>query len=94
MKVNVQSVHFSADEKLISFIEKKVEKLVKISTSSDVDIILKLETAGTNDNKIVELKLPVPGKDVLFSKHRASSFEEGVVETVDKVRRQLLKIKD
>ena len=27
MKVHVQSVHFSADAKLISFIEKKINKL-------------------------------------------------------------------
>lgn len=93
MKINVQSVHFDADQKLISFIEDKVSKLDQFHegiTASEV--ILRLDKSKENENKIAEIKLNVPGTE-LFAKRQCKSFEEAVDDTVEALRRQIRKFK-
>jgi len=93
MKINVQSVHFDADNKLIDLINVKVNKLNTFSekiTSSEV--ILKLDKSKVNENKIVEIKLNVPGRE-LFAKRQCKSFEEAVDGSVEALRTQIRKHK-
>jgi putative sigma-54 modulation protein len=71
MKVKIQSLHFDADRKLLDFIDEKVNKLVTFNSSIlDAEVILRLENSSTTDNKVVEIKLLVPGPD-LFAKRCA-----------------------
>ena len=73
MNVNVQSVHFDADKKLITFANERVEKLNSMHdkiTSSE--IILRLENSESKDNKVAEIKLNIPGKE-LFAKRQCKS---------------------
>ena len=55
MKVNTQSVNFNADEKLISFIQQRMDKLDmfydKVIKS---DVFLKVENMSGKENKIFE----------------------------------------
>jgi putative sigma-54 modulation protein len=94
MKVTVQSVHFNADQKLLDFIEAKLEKLAthydKIIES---EVTLRLENASNNENKVAEIRLHVPGND-LFSKRQCSSFEEATDLAVDALRNQITKHKE
>ena len=61
MKVQIQSIHFDADEKLIDFIQKKLDKLdTYYDRTIDAEVILKLNNEGI-ENKTVEIKLNVPG---------------------------------
>jgi putative sigma-54 modulation protein len=92
MEIKIQSIHFDADQKLINFIEEKVEKLTqyydKIIRS---DVSLKLEPAD-RENKIAEIRLYVPGKE-LFAKKQCKTFEEATDEAVEALRRQIIKFK-
>lgn len=94
MQVQVHSIHFDADHKLIDFIQEKVNKL---STFHDhiiaAEVYLRVDKPATHENKITEIKLLVPGKD-LFSKRQCKSFEEATDEAVEALRRQILKQKD
>jgi len=94
MKVTVQSVHFNADQKLLDFIESKLEKLAthydKIIES---EVTLRLENASNNENKITEIRLHVPGND-LFAKRQCSSFEEATDLAVDALKNQITKHKE
>ncbi len=94
MKVTVQSVHFNADQKLLDFIEAKLEKLAthydKIIES---EVTLRLENASNNENKVAEIRLHVPGND-LFAKRQCSSFEEATDLAVDALRNQITKHKE
>ena len=54
----------------------------------DAEVYLKIDRANTNDNKIVEIKLNIPGKD-LFAKKQGKSFEEATDESIEALRRQL-----
>lgn len=94
MKAKIQSVHFDADKKLLDFIDEKIGKLVTFnSTIIDAEVILRLENSSTTDNKVVEIKLLVPGPD-LFAKRQCKSFEEATDQAVEALRRQLRKVKE
>lgn len=92
MKLQVHSIHFVADQKLVSFIQKKVDKLEKFyDRMVDGEVFLRLNNEGT-ENKTVEIKLKVPG-DQLFAKEQATSFEEAADLATGALRKQLGKFK-
>jgi putative sigma-54 modulation protein len=92
--VNIEAIHFSADEKLKGFINTKVEKL---NTFFDhivtTDVILKVDKKESHDNKIVEIKMNVPGKE-LFAKKQSDSFEGATDDAIEALRRQVKKYKE
>lgn len=94
MKVNTQSVNFEADQKLITFIQKRMDKLDqyydKIIKS---DVFLKVKNTKDKENKIVEVKISVPG-DSLVAKKACKTFEEGADSVVSSLERQLKKRKE
>ena len=94
MTINLQSVHFDADKKLISFAEEKVNKL-KLFYEGIVgaEIILKLDKSDDKQNKISEVKLLVSG-DELFAKKQCSTFEESIDDCVSALKTQVLKYKE
>ncbi|MFN5319007.1 MAG: ribosome hibernation-promoting factor, HPF/YfiA family [Bacteroidia bacterium] len=94
MKVNLQSVHFDADRKLIDFVDSKMAKLSSVyDTILETDVTLKLDKASNNENKIAEIRLHVSGND-LFAKRQCKSFEEAVDQCSEALRNQLAKHKD
>lgn len=93
MQVKVHSVHFTADIKLIDFIKRKLEKLDQVHDNIvNSEVYLRLENTSELANKIVEIKVNVPGRE-LFAKKTAKSFEEATDEAVDALRRQIKKHK-
>lgn len=90
MNVNVHSIHFDADIKLVEFIKEKLNKLTQFHDSIlSGDVTLKVGSDGERpENKVVEIRLMVPGND-LFAKRQASSFEEAAVNTVEALRSQV-----
>jgi putative sigma-54 modulation protein len=94
MKVTIQSVHFTADQKLLDFIEAKLQKLgVTYDAIIEGEVTLKLDNASNNENKITEIRLHVPGND-LFAKRQCNSFEEAADQVVDALRNQIMKHKE
>ena len=77
MNVQIQTVHFDADNRLIEHVNKKIEKL---RTFHDhiigVDVYLKLDNVVHNiKDKVAEIKVHVP-KHSFFVKHQTKTFEE------------------
>lgn len=94
MEIQVQSVHFDADAKLLEFIDKKMQKLETFFDKIiSVDVILKLEKTGQVQDKVAELKLNVPGS-VLVAKETCKTFEEAIDAGSEALRRQILKYKE
>lgn len=95
MNIKINDVHFTADQKLVAFLNKKVAKL---DTFFDgiiaADITLKVVKPESVKNKEVELKLSIPSNDYLFAKKQADSFEEAADLAIEAVRRQLKKFKE
>ncbi|MEQ8244660.1 ribosome-associated translation inhibitor RaiA [Fulvivirga sp.] len=92
MKLQIHSIHFDADQKLIAFIQKKADKLETFyDRIVDGEVFLRLNNSGI-ENKTVEIKLNVPGNQ-LFAKEQATSFEEATDLATEALRRQLRKAK-
>jgi putative sigma-54 modulation protein len=92
MKLQVHSIHFDADRKLIDFIQQRVDKLHTFyDRLVDGQVFLRLNNEGI-ENKTVEIKLTVPGKK-LFAKEQARSFEAAADLATEALRNQLKKFK-
>jgi putative sigma-54 modulation protein len=94
MDIKVQAVHFKADQKLIEYTEEKVGKLTLFNDHIvTAEVFLRLENTTDVENKVAEVKLLVPGKE-LFSKKQAKSFEEAVDLASEALRKQVVKEKE
>jgi putative sigma-54 modulation protein len=94
MKVKVQSIHFDADQKLIDFVEEKVDKLRQyFDHITDSEVFLRLEKNDSHLNKVAEIKINTPGK-TLFAKEQSKSFEEATDSAVEALRKQISKHKE
>lgn len=92
MKLQMHSIHFDADQKLIDFIQKKVDKLETFyDRVVDGEVFLRVNNSAV-ENKTVEIKLNIPGGQ-LFAKEEAKSFEEATDLATEALRRQLRKFK-
>lgn len=93
MKVFVQSVNFNMDKDLKSYVEDKVTSLNKFYDKViDAEVFLKVQKTSDKENKIAEVKLNVPGDDMMVKK-LSKTFEEGVSLAVDALKRNLEKLK-
>lgn len=94
MKVNFNAVGFTVDQKLVDFIQKKMDKLEHFYNKViDAEVYLKLENTHTKENKIIEIKVNVPG-DSFVVKKQAKSFEEATDDTINPIERFLKKHKE
>lgn len=95
MNIQVKTVHFTADQKLIDFVNKKVSKLdTYFEGIIGVEVMMKVDKPETANNKIAEIKLSIPGYDYLFAEKQADSFEESLDLAIEAIRRQLTKFKE
>ena len=95
MNVNIQTVHFVADNKLVDYVSKKLEKL---NTFHDriikVDVYLKLDNiVHTIKDKIAEIRVHVPRHD-FFVKASSKSFEESFETALESLVTQIKRRKD
>lgn len=94
MDIKIHSIHFDADKKLIDFINNKVKKLIQFYDNIiGVEVFLRLENDQTAENKLVEIRLDIPGNDV-FAKKKSKSFEESIDNCLEAIKRQLTKFKE
>lgn len=95
MNVNIQTVHFEADAKLLLYIEKKVSKLSQFHDRiTKVDVYLKLDNIVHNiKDKIAEIKVNIPHYE-FFVKQSSKSFEESFDEAMDAVITQIKRKKE
>jgi len=94
MKILIEAVNFSIDKDLKSYIEKKINSLEKFYDGIvEVEIYLKVQKTSDKENKITEIRVFIPGEDVVVKK-TAKTFEEGVSVGVDSLKRSLKKVKE
>ena len=94
MKVSVQSVNFNISNDLVNYIEKKVNNLEKFHDHIiGAEVFLKVQSTSEKENKIVDMKMNLPGVDVV-AKKQSKTFEEAVSLAADSVKRQLVKRKE
>ncbi len=92
MRLQVHSIHFDADQKLIDFIQQRIDKLHTFyDRLVGGEVFLRLNNEGIN-NKTVEIRITVPGRN-LFAKEQARSFEAAVDLATEALRSQLDRFK-
>jgi putative sigma-54 modulation protein len=90
MNVNIQTVRFDADGKLVEYIDRKLQKL---DTFHDriikVDVFLKLDNVVHKiKDKIAEIRIQVP-RHKLFVKATSKSFEQSFDDAFDAIVNQI-----
>ena len=94
MNIRINAVRFDADIKLEQFVQKKVSKLERyFDDIINAEVFLKLENTSELENKVVEIKLDIPGGD-LFARKQSKSFEESTDIVIDALKQQILKHKE
>ncbi len=94
MNIAIQSVHFDATSQLKEFIEKKLSKLDKFSDFIlDAEVILKVVKPEVSNNKEASIKLNIKNGE-LFANKIANTFEEAVMQNIEALEKQILKVKE
>jgi len=92
MNVNIQTVHFDADQKLIQYVNQKIEKLPQFHDRIiNVDVFLKLDNVVHNiKDKIAEIRVKVPRSEFFVkstSKSFQASFDEALESMINQIKR-------
>lgn len=95
MNVNIQTVRFDADSRLMEYVSRKLEKL---NTFHDriikVNVFLKLDNVvHTIKDKIAEIRVHVP-RHAFFVKSTSKSFEESFDDAFESIVTQIKRKKE
>ncbi|MCZ6693040.1 MAG: ribosome-associated translation inhibitor RaiA [Bacteroidetes bacterium] len=99
MILRMQPVHFDADQKLLDYVQKKVDKLETFHDRIiDGEVIMRLEKSHLNKkevfgNKTVELRINIP-RQQLFVKDFSNTFESAIDQALERMSRQLKREKE
>ena len=93
MNIQIHSVRFDADKRLIDFVHQKLEKLTQFCEEIvNAEVYLRLDKDSERENKISEIRLELPGGP-LFAKRHSKTFEESTDEAIDALKVQITKHK-
>jgi putative sigma-54 modulation protein len=96
MKLQVHSIHFDADVKLLEFIQSKLNKLDTFyDRITGGEVFLKLDKGDTKKvkSKMLEVKINLPGA-TLFVKEQGKTFEEAMDIAIEALKIQLKRFKE
>jgi putative sigma-54 modulation protein len=90
----IESLHFTADNKLVDFIQEKVSHLNRVFSRIDnCKVVLRMDHDKNKQDKMVEITVNVPQK-TLFSRNHAETFELATDQVVGELKVQLKKYKE
>ena len=94
MNIQIHSVRFDADKKLIEFVNQKLVKLKQYSEGIvSAEVYLRLNKDQDRENKISEIKLEYP-RGPLFARKQSKTFEEATDQAIDALKKQITKHKE
>jgi ribosome hibernation promoting factor len=93
MNIQIHSVRFDADKKLIDFVHQRLDKLTQIGDGIvNAEVYLRLDKDQERENKISEIKLELRGAP-LFARKQSKTFEEATDMACDALKKQITKHK-
>lgn len=94
MKITIQAMGLTPHQPLEEHIDKKLGKLNTFYDKIiECQVYLKVENAATKENKTAEVRLVVPGDDIIVKK-TSGSFEESLDLCADTAKKLLIKKKE
>lgn len=95
MEATIKAIHFDITDKLVNFINKKIDKLSRrFEAVTEAEVTLKVVKPESAMNKEAGIKLAVPPAGDMFASKTADTFEEAVDLCLDALERQLEKNKN
>lgn len=95
MEIKINAIHFDISENLTSFVNKKLERLVRrYPAVMNAEVSLKVVKPETAMNKEAIVSLMLPQEPDQVATKTANSFEEAVDLCLDALDKQLEKIKN
>ena len=89
LKTNIESLHFTPQEKLNDFINEKLFELEQVNPMIITgQICLKQNHLKAVDTKICELTLEIPG-NTLYTKKQCATFEEAIIQAIETIEQEL-----
>ena len=93
MNIQIHSVRFDADKKLIDFVNQRLVKLTQFGEDIvSAEVYLRLDKDQERENKVSEIKLEYP-RGPLFARKQSKSFEEATDQAIDALKKQITKHK-
>ena len=94
MKVEIQSVKFDADKKLVDFIQAKMNKMDRfVENALSSQVTLKIDKDDEQGNKVAVVKIDVAGGELL-AERRCKSFEDAIDLCLDSIKKHIDKYKE
>ncbi len=94
MEINLKTLKFDADQKLVDYVNKKVARLERFypaGSEAVADVTLSL---GKNpDNKEAKVQVHIPGQELIIER-QSPTFEEAITECVDAMKEKLTRAKE
>jgi len=95
MNIQIHSVKFDADRKLLDFVNQKISKLSRYSNDIiAIEVFLRLDNDQDQENKLVEIKVDYPPGAPLFAKKQSKTFEEATDNVIDALKKQITRQKE
>lgn len=95
MEVKIKAIHFDITDKLVAFINKKVDKLTRrFEAVTEVEVTLKVVKPETSMNKEAAVKFTMPNQPDIFASKTADTFEEAIDLCLDAMEKPLVKNKE
>ncbi len=93
MNIKIKTLGFTAKPELTDFVHEKVEKFAHLYDKIiSCEVSFSLDKSDTNENKVCDIRLVIPGNDLLSSA-QCKIFEEATAKAVEALERQIEKRK-
>lgn len=94
MTIKLQTVNFNAKADLADYVEKKLSKLDQFYDKIiSAQVNMRVENISEKENKFVDIKLEVPGDDIVVKKS-GQSFEECIDLSIDTLKKLIIRKKE
>jgi len=93
MKLKLQTQGFTASNELTKLLYKKVARLTQLPEKiTAAEVKLSCDESGSNENKVCNIRLAVPGNDLLANV-KSKTFEDAIADAVEVLKRKIEKRK-
>lgn len=93
MQIEIKSIDFTSKQELNDFVYEKLNTLVRFYKQViGSEVFLRLDSSKTRDNKVCQIRLAIPGNDLLAT-GRSKTFEQATLKVVKALKKQIQNLK-
>jgi len=90
MEINLKTLKFDAGQKLIDFVQKKVDRLSRFFEGvAEAEVTLE----NAKEGKKAKIKVRIPGEDLIIDR-TADTFENAITACVDAMKERMTRARE